>query len=114
VRVSVAPLRFGAGLKGKVLDSLAAGIPCVCSPVAAEGADLPRGFLGLIGDSPAALAAIILRLHDDEPDNAAVAAEGLAWVREHLSVQRIDAALAAAVHAQALAPAPLAAAGSLA
>ncbi len=45
VRVSVAPLRFGAGIKGKVLDSLAAGIPCVCSPVAAEGLFLSSSLI---------------------------------------------------------------------
>jgi glycosyltransferase involved in cell wall biosynthesis len=112
VRLSAAPVRFGAGLKGKVLESLAAGIPCVCSPMAAEGADLPREFQGLVGDSPQALAAIIVRLHSDEPDNAAIANAGLAWVREHLSAKRIDAALAAVVHTQTLAPAPVAAAGS--
>ena len=45
VRLSVAPLRFGAGLKGKVGDSLARGVPVVATPVAAEGfaLDLP-GF----------------------------------------------------------------------
>jgi hypothetical protein len=31
VRLTVAPLRYGAGVKGKVLDSLAAGVPCVMS-----------------------------------------------------------------------------------
>ena len=29
VRLTVAPLRYGAGVKGKVLDSFAAGVPCV-------------------------------------------------------------------------------------
>ena len=37
VRLTVAPLRFGAGVSGNVLESLAAGVPCVMSPVAAEG-----------------------------------------------------------------------------
>jgi glycosyltransferase involved in cell wall biosynthesis len=40
VRLTVAPLRFGAGLKGKVLESLASGVPCLMTPNAAEG--LPR------------------------------------------------------------------------
>src|SRR5205085_5562181 len=39
VRLTVAPLRFGAGVKGKVIDSLAAGVPCVMSPIGAEGLD---------------------------------------------------------------------------
>src|SRR5205814_1990102 len=36
VALTIAPLRYGAGLKGKVLESLAAGIPCVMTTVAAE------------------------------------------------------------------------------
>jgi glycosyltransferase involved in cell wall biosynthesis len=96
VRLSVAPLRFGAGLKGKVLDSLAAGIPCVCSPMAAEGMDLPFDLSGLVADTPASLAAVILHVHNDAADNAGMAASGLAWVRQALSAARIDAALAGA------------------
>jgi glycosyltransferase involved in cell wall biosynthesis len=96
VRLSVAPLRFGAGLKGKVLDSLAAGIPCVCSPMAAEGMDLPPDLSSLVADTPAALATVILRLHDDAADNAGLAASGLVWVRRALSGARIDATLAPA------------------
>src|SRR5207248_6443440 len=41
VRLTIAPLRYGAGLQGKVIDSMAAGIPCVMTSVAAEGLDLP-------------------------------------------------------------------------
>lgn len=37
VSVCVAPLRFGAGIKGKVLESWAIGLPIVMSPIAAEG-----------------------------------------------------------------------------
>jgi glycosyltransferase involved in cell wall biosynthesis len=36
-RLLVAPLRFGAGIKGKVAAALSAGLPVVASPVAAEG-----------------------------------------------------------------------------
>lgn len=36
-RVHLAPLRFGAGLKGKVFDSLRVGTPCVASAIAWEG-----------------------------------------------------------------------------
>ncbi|WP_371223620.1 glycosyltransferase [Roseovarius sp. 2305UL8-3] len=39
-RIFVAPLRSGAGIKGKVLEALARGIPCVLSPLAAEGIGL--------------------------------------------------------------------------
>lgn len=35
--ISVAPLRFGAGVKGKVIESFAHGVPCIMSEIAAEG-----------------------------------------------------------------------------
>jgi O-antigen biosynthesis protein len=104
VRVSAAPLRFGAGLKGKVLDSLAGGIPCVCTSIAAEGADLPGDYRDLVGDDAETLASTIVYLHNDAAGNAAFAETGFEWVREHLSAERIDAALAAAVRAEAVAP----------
>lgn len=96
VRLSVAPLRFGAGLKGKVIDSIAGGIPCVCSPIAAEGMDLPPALASLVAASPGAAAELILRLHGDEAANGAVATAGLRWVGETFSAARIDAALRAA------------------
>jgi O-antigen biosynthesis protein len=96
VRVSVAPLRFGAGVKGKVLDSLAAGIPCVCSPVAAEGLFLPPSLIA--ADRPAMVAAL-LRLHADAEENAQAAADGFAV----LALRHTPDAVARAL-ARALAP----------
>lgn len=42
-RVFVAPLLSGAGIKGKVLSALARGVPCIVSPIAAEGIGLRAG-----------------------------------------------------------------------
>ena len=69
VRLTVAPLRFGAGVKGKVLDSFAAATPCVMSEIAAEGLPLVAPLTQLVGRDAAELAARILRLHDDESEN---------------------------------------------
>nr|WP_243878563.1 glycosyltransferase [Winogradskyella sp. DF17] len=47
-KVCLAPLRFGAGLKGKIVDALTNGTPCVMTPIAAEGMFgelLPNGFI---------------------------------------------------------------------
>ena len=43
IRLTVAPLRYGAGAKGKVVSSLCHGVPVVASPVAAEGMSLKDG-----------------------------------------------------------------------
>jgi len=91
VRVSAAPLRFGAGVKGKVLDSFAGGIPCVCSPVAAEGLFVPPS---LLADGVAATAAALLRLHADAAANAAEAAAGLALLATRHTPAVVERALA--------------------
>jgi len=63
-RVFVAPLRFGAGMKGKVVYALAHGIPVVATPIAAEGIFEP-GEWDAIASTPGELAAWIARVHDD-------------------------------------------------
>ncbi len=46
LRCTIVPLRYGAGIKGKVLESFAHGLPCVMSEVAAEGLELPKDWRG--------------------------------------------------------------------
>lgn len=97
VRLTVAPLSFGAGVKGKVLDSLAAGVPCVCTPAAAEGMDLPQALLDLVGSTPVDLARSIRALHNDEALNRACSEAGLAYIADCTSETRVDALLSAAI-----------------
>lgn len=54
-RVYLAPLRFGAGLKGKLLEAMAWGIPVVTTPVGAEGIAAGDAWPGMLGDDDAAL-----------------------------------------------------------
>lgn len=82
VRLSIAPLRFGAGVKGKILDSLAAGVPCVMTPIAAEGMELPAALASLTGQSAAALAALIVSFHDDAKTHARMVRAGRRFIRE--------------------------------
>ena len=49
-RVSVAPLLFGSGMKVKVLDAMARGIPTVTTSVGAEGIDVEHGRELLVED----------------------------------------------------------------
>ena len=65
-RVFVAPLRSGAGIKGKVLSALASGIPCVLSPTAAEGIGLRSGHDCFIVETPDQWADAIDRLMRDD------------------------------------------------
>ena len=65
-RVSVAPLRYGAGVKGKVNQSLAHGLPVVATPTAAEGMFLTDGESVLLADNPSSFAEAVVRLYRDE------------------------------------------------
>jgi glycosyltransferase involved in cell wall biosynthesis len=61
-------MRFGAGLKQKFLDSMAAGLPFVTTSVGAEGFPLGELRSSLVADSPAALAELVGRLYDDRAE----------------------------------------------
>jgi glycosyltransferase involved in cell wall biosynthesis len=61
-RVSVVPLRYGAGTKRKVIQALMVGTPTVTTSVGAEGLGLRDGRHALIADDPGAFAAAIERL----------------------------------------------------
>lgn len=101
VRLTVAPLAFGAGIKGKVLDSLAAGVPCVCTPVAAEGLALPPALDACLAGDPHDIAKAIIALHDNLAWNAHAAEAGLAHVAERYSDVALDAAMHQAISAVA-------------
>lgn len=65
-RLSIARLRYGAGVKGKIVTSLSYGVPVVATSIAAEGAGLRRDETILIADTPNAMANQIMRLYDDD------------------------------------------------
>jgi glycosyltransferase involved in cell wall biosynthesis len=91
-RISIAPLRFGAGLKGKVGESLAAGVPVVGTTIAAEGFDRPeRGML--IADTAADFAAAMIRVESDDALWARLSAGGRELVSETLGLAACEAAL---------------------
>ena len=62
-RIFVAPLLAGAGLKGKVLDAISHGVPCVLSSVAAEGTGLTDGVDCLIAASEESWADYVAELY---------------------------------------------------
>jgi GT2 family glycosyltransferase/glycosyltransferase involved in cell wall biosynthesis len=62
-RVMVVPLRYGAGIKGKILSAMAHGLPIVTTTVGAEGMGLVNGGDVLIADEPQEFAAAVERLY---------------------------------------------------
>ena len=66
VRLTVAPLRFGAGIKGKISSALTHGVPTVATSLAVEGTPLIGGRHILIADTPIDIANHITKLYTNE------------------------------------------------
>ncbi|MDH6159389.1 MULTISPECIES: glycosyltransferase [unclassified Janthinobacterium] len=66
MRVAVAPLRYGAGVKGKIGTAMAAGLPTVATELGAEGMGLTDGENIFVADDPQLYAEVIARLYRDE------------------------------------------------
>lgn len=83
-RVSVIPLRYGAGIKSKVVESLQQGLPLVTTATGAQG--LPGlADIAFVRDEPMALADAILRLLDDDQVWSEHSRRGSAYARERFS-----------------------------
>ncbi|MGF6493616.1 glycosyltransferase involved in cell wall biosynthesis [Luteibacter sp. 621] len=91
--VSIAPLRFGAGVKGKVNQAMSHGLPVVLTTIAAEGMHLRDGVDALVADTPEAFAAAIVRLSSDERIWTAMSDASVENVRRHFSVDNARHAL---------------------
>ena len=66
MRVSVAPLRYGAGIKGKIGTAMAVGLPVVATSLAAEGMALKNGENIRIADDPESFAKVIAEVYKNE------------------------------------------------
>jgi GT2 family glycosyltransferase/glycosyltransferase involved in cell wall biosynthesis len=66
VKLSVAPLRFGAGVKGKINQSMAFGVPVVATSLAVEGMGLTDHEDILVADEPEGFARALIELYESE------------------------------------------------
>jgi glycosyltransferase involved in cell wall biosynthesis len=94
-RISVAPLRYGAGQKGKVVTSLGYGVPCVLTPVAAEGLGLEDDEGALLAETPADFADAVVRLYQDAELWQRLSDGGLQRVEREFSLETNRERLAA-------------------
>ncbi len=82
-RVSLAPLRFGAGAKVKVVESLSFGVPVVATPIAAEG--FPEPLPCLIGEDAESIASLVYSVYTDEHLFKRYSMEGLQYIKDFFS-----------------------------
>ena len=96
-RVSIAPLRFGAGVKGKINTAMSRGLPVVATGVAAEAMCLSDGADVLLADTPGAFADAVVRVYTDEALWKRLSRGGLDNVRRYFSSDRARIALRCAL-----------------
>lgn len=89
-RVLVVPLRAGSGMRVKILEAMARGIPVVSTSVGCEGIDIVAGQHLLVEDDPARFASAVVRVLSDDALAASLAREARALV-----LARYDAAVVA-------------------
>ena len=82
LRVGVAPLQYGAGIKGKVAVTMGAGIPCVCTEIAAEGMGIKNNVHALVENDPVRFAEAIVTLYKEEKTWIRLAKNGQALVQD--------------------------------
>jgi len=86
-RVFVAPIRYGAGMKGKIGQALAFGLPVVTTTPGAEGMDLQNEKDVLIADDASGFARAVARLYQDDELWQALSDRGLEIIAERWSPQ---------------------------
>jgi GT2 family glycosyltransferase len=99
-RVFIAPLQSGAGIKGKVIGALAYGLPCVLSPVAAEGIAIGDRVQAAVADQPEAWIERILEIYNSESAWSAMSDNALKFANKNYGFEKgvldMQAALAVA------------------
>jgi GT2 family glycosyltransferase/glycosyltransferase involved in cell wall biosynthesis len=88
-RVFIAPLRFGAGIKGKVGEAMAHGIPVVTTAIGAEGFGLTHGVDVMIADDPASFATAVARLYSEQELWEMIARNARLLIQEHFTPEVI-------------------------
>ncbi|MCK9230785.1 MAG: glycosyltransferase [Syntrophales bacterium] len=86
-RMSVAPMRYGSGIKGKIGTSLSYGLPCVATTIGAEGMDLMKGDGVIVADEPSDFADTVVRLYQDAELWNSCSRGGLDFVRRNYSLE---------------------------
>jgi len=66
MRISVVPLRYGAGIKGKIGSAMAVGLPVVATSLAIEGMSLTDGEHILVADGAQAFSDTVVNLYEDK------------------------------------------------
>jgi len=87
IKITVAPIRYGAGVKGKIVTSLSYGVPCVATSIGIEGMGLEPEENILIGDSPLDFINCVSRVYYSRELWEKLSDNGLSFVKQKFSIE---------------------------
>ncbi|MEO5717227.1 MAG: glycosyltransferase [Chthoniobacterales bacterium] len=93
IKLSVAPLRYGAGIKGKVNQSMGLGVPVVATTIAVEGMALQDRIHALVADDPKSFADGIIELYQSEELWRTLSRNGVEKIQQSYSIDAARAQL---------------------
>lgn len=91
-RVSLVPLRFGAGLKGKLIEAMICGTPSVTTPIGTEGINAEMPWSGNITDDPEEFAAAAIELYTKQEKWTAARNNGFKIINIRFSKENFSTA----------------------
>ena len=97
-RVCLAPLRYGAGLKGKLVEAMECGTPSVTTRIGAEGLAGELDFGGMIADDPGEFADAAVKLYTDKALWMEKQENGIQIINQRFSVRKWGSKLMERVH----------------
>jgi glycosyltransferase involved in cell wall biosynthesis len=83
--ISIAPLRFGGGMKGKIGEAMSFALPVVTTPVGIDGFGLEPGKDALVADDPKAFADAVIHLLRDREYLERIRMGGYRFIRDNYS-----------------------------
>lgn len=86
VKLAVVPLRFGAGVKGKIIEAMLRGVPVVTTGIGIEGIEDAKKIVTVCEDAEG-LAEMSVRLYEDEGLLEKMSVEEWRYIMEHFSVE---------------------------
>ena len=97
-RVFIAPLRYGAGMKGKIGQAFSFGLPTVTTSVGAEGMNLAHEREVLIADAPQFFADEICRVYQDEKLWQTLSDAGFDFIKNNFSPEIVEGKMNSTLH----------------
>lgn len=90
-KLSIVPLRYGGGIKGKIIDAMKNGLPVLTTPIGAEGLESEKGHI--VVSSLDEFAGRLVEIYNNNEDLNVISRTGQKYVADNFSEEAMKKAL---------------------